>query len=91
MKTTITLNTFCEAFINAGLKEQFSYEGLSALFNYLETGEQIELDAIALCCEYSEAELSEVLADYSLETLEQLENKTQVIKVSDKTIIYQAF
>ena len=37
----------------------FSYSGLQALFEYLEqyeedTGEVIELDVIALCCDYTE-------------------------------------
>jgi hypothetical protein len=41
--------------------ENFSYEGLKALFNYLEGESEdcdsnIELDVIAICCEYSEYE-----------------------------------
>jgi hypothetical protein len=37
--------------------ENFSYEGLKALFNYLEGESEdcdsnIELDVIAICCEY---------------------------------------
>mgnify|MGYP003125850318 FL=1 len=40
-------------------RDDFSYEGLKALYDYLEeyeedTGEQIELDVIAICCEYTE-------------------------------------
>ncbi len=40
-------------------KNTFSYNGKCALFDYLEeyeesTGEKIELDIIALCCDYSE-------------------------------------
>lgn len=39
--------------------ENFSYDGLEALFNYLEEleddyGEEIEFDPIALCCEFTE-------------------------------------
>tara|TARA_R100001369_G_scaffold21641_1_gene39305 strand:- start:259 stop:579 length:321 start_codon:yes stop_codon:yes gene_type:complete len=42
-------------------RDDFSYEGLKALYDYLEqyeedTGEQIELDVIAICCEYTEYE-----------------------------------
>ena len=41
------------------IKKKFSNEGLKALYEYLERysediGENIELDVIALCCEYSE-------------------------------------
>lgn len=44
----------------------FSYEGLGVLFDYFEqyeddTGEQIEFDPIAICCEYSEADFQEVV------------------------------
>jgi hypothetical protein len=53
-----------------GRGDQFSYEGLIALFDYLEMleddiGEPIELDVISLCCEYSEYEnLKEFKNDY---------------------------
>lgn len=40
-------------------KDTFSYEGKKALYEYLEqysedTGENIELNIVALCCEYTE-------------------------------------
>ena len=49
---------FCDSFSET-YKDNFSYEGKRALFDYLEQisedmGEDIELDPIALCCEYSE-------------------------------------
>lgn len=55
---------FQDAFQIMGRGDQFSYEALRALFDYLEQleedmGEQIELDVIALCCEYSEIEEDE--------------------------------
>ena len=59
MISTISKHEFQDAFRKMGRKDQFSYEGQLALFEYLEqyeedTGEQVELDVIALCCEYSE-------------------------------------
>lgn len=59
MKQTITRSAFIDAFRNAGRKDSFSYEGLCALFDWLEelgeeTGQEVELDVIALCCEFSE-------------------------------------
>lgn len=59
MKQSIDFSQFCDAFKDRGREDQFSYEGKRALFDYLEnyeeeTGEEIELDIIALCCEYSE-------------------------------------
>lgn len=59
MYTTINSSSFHDAFIRMGRKDQFSYEAREALFNYLEQLEedidqQIELDVIALCCDYAE-------------------------------------
>ena len=59
MKRTINKWEFRDAFRDMGRKDQFSYNGLAALFEHLEgyeedTGEEIELDVIALCCDYSE-------------------------------------
>jgi hypothetical protein len=48
----------------------FTYKGLRALFQYLEsleddTGDKIELDVIALCCDYSEyQDLKEYFNNY---------------------------
>ena len=60
MKQTVNFNDFRDAFRAFDRMENFSYEGMQALFDYLEqleedTGEEIELDVIALCCDYSEA------------------------------------
>jgi hypothetical protein len=59
MKTTVSMYDFERAFVDAGRKDQFTYEGLRLLFEYFEeyeesTGEEVELDVIAICCEYSE-------------------------------------
>ncbi len=59
MFTSINVYQFRDAFHNMGRKDQFSYNALGALFDYLEQleedcGEPIELDVIALCCEYAE-------------------------------------
>ncbi len=58
MKQNIGFNQFCDAFSDT-YKNNFTYNGKRALFDYLEemeadTGTEIELDPIALCCEYSE-------------------------------------
>jgi len=88
MKKTINVYDFERAFAEMDRKDNFSYEGKKALFDYIEsieedTGEEIELDVIALCCEFSEYEnLEEVKDDYrNIETLEDLEDRTQVIYI----------
>ena len=70
MKQTINFYDFQKAFQDLRLNS-FSYEGLRALFEYLEeseesTGEEMELDVIALCGDYTEyASAEEYAKDYS--------------------------
>lgn len=70
MKTTVSNYDFERAFIDAGRENNFSYAGRNALFNYLEvleeeTGEEMELDVVALCCEFTEYEnVAEFVAAY---------------------------
>jgi len=73
MKNTINESDFTTAFHKMGRGNNFTYEGLITLYDYLEqyeedTGTQIELDVIALCCEYIEYEnLKEFENDYGKE------------------------
>ena len=68
MKQTINFYDFQKAFQELR-PNSFSYEGLRALFEYLEeledsTGEGIELDVIALCCDFIEYESAEEYHNY---------------------------
>jgi hypothetical protein len=68
----VTFFDFIDAFRRAGRGNQFSDEALRALFEYLEqleeeTGEQIELDVIALCCDFQESSVDEIISDYGLD------------------------
>jgi hypothetical protein len=91
MKETINFNQFLEAFTRRERQNQFSYEGKRALFDYLEqyeeeTGEEIELDIVALCCEYTEYEsLKELQENYTdIKDMEDLRDRTQVIEIEGK-------
>ena len=60
MKQTMDLHSFINEFKNVRA-DNFSYEGLTALYGYLteleeDTGEEFEFDPIAWCCEYTEYE-----------------------------------
>ena len=106
MKQTVQEHDFIDAFKKIR-PENFSYEGLQALFGYLEEYEEscdteIELDVIAICCDFSEMELGDVLDQYDhIDTVEELEEHTTVIYVDEPddfenpsretTIIYQVF
>jgi len=103
MYDTVNFNQFNDWFIkdNSNYKNNFSYEGRKALFDYLEeleddTGEKIEFDPIALCCEYSEYEnIQEFWNDYDKEdypTIDKIEDNTAVIKIQDSNkFIIQSF
>ena len=71
MKQTIGFYEFRKAFESLR-PDNFSYEGLSLLWDYFEqyeedTGEEIELDVIAICCEYSEDTPEEIAQSYDID------------------------
>jgi len=111
MKRNVTQYDFTEAFRDMGRGDNFSYEGLKALYDYLlqyeeDAGEEIELDVIALCCDYSEYDTAleaaqeygfkldpeEELTDDEVEevALEWLNDSTSVI-VFDGGVIIRGF
>jgi hypothetical protein len=100
MKETITKYQFTDWFrSNDNYRNNFSYDGLGALFDYIEElendmGEDIEFDPIALCCEYSEFDdLAEFQEDYSkdYQTIGDIESDTTVIMIDDESFIIQQF
>lgn len=85
---TVNLNQFRQEFYNYGRKENFSYKGLEILFDYLEdlsddTGEPIELDIIALCCEYSEDHYKDIADDYYIDLSEAIDEEDEFEIVLD--------
>lgn len=108
MKTTVSRYDFERAFVDAGRKDQFSYEALGLLFDYLEeyensTGEEIELDVIALCCEYYEDTLKSIANNYRIDlegmdedeqleaVREYLEDNTQLVGETSMGFVYACF
>ena len=91
MKETVTVYRFRDAFKQSDTyKNNFSYEGLHALFEYFEQleddiGEEIELDVVAICCEYTEYDnLNDFNAEYNYQyTRDELEDETIVIDIPD--------
>lgn len=71
MKQTINLHDFRSAFQKIR-PDNFSYSGLEVLFDYLEecerdTGEDYELDVIALCGDFSEISISDLADMFDVE------------------------
>ena len=91
MFTTINENDFIQAFKKDDKYpyNQFTHEALQELFRYYEviedcSEEQIELDVIAICCEWTEYESEyELVNEYDMSIkggLDEILEKTTVIK-----------
>ena len=67
--------------------DNFSDQGLSVLYNHLiqyeeDTGEELEFDPIAYCCEYTEyGNYIELKKDYDVDGFGILELNTTVLKI----------
>ena len=87
MKTTITLRHFRNAF-NEIRPNQFRYEAIEAIFNYMEGLEydqniELEFDVIAICCQFTEYKNAmEACLDYNIKAKNE---KDAINKLSDKT------
>ena len=98
MKQSVNMYDFERAFKNFE-RDNFSYDGLRALFEYLEeyeegTGEEVELDVIALCCEYMEYDsLKEYNDDYGTKysEIDAIQDDTTLIKIDDNSFIIQQY
>jgi hypothetical protein len=109
MKKTINFYEFRDAFFRIR-PTNFSPDGLIILFEYLEqweqdTGEELELDVIALCCDFSEEFWRDVAEDYGIEIkdIENEEDQQQAVMdylsahtsvcgiTDDGGIVYQVF
>lgn len=87
MKQTVYLDTFRNAFQEIR-PNNFSYEGLSILFDYFQeyedsTGEEIELDVIAICCEYSEEPWQDIAESYDIDLSQYDDDEDRISAVQD--------
>jgi hypothetical protein len=93
MKQSVNFTDFIDAFRDHGRGTQFTYEGLRALFGYLEDLEddigETELDVIALCCDYQEYENLEALQYewVDIKDMADLMDTTIVIMIDDTRFI----
>lgn len=94
MIQTISVYDFRDAFKRCGRGDQFSYEGLELIFDYIEeyedsTGEQVELDVVALCCEWCEQSPEDIAVAYNLEICVSEENTLQTVLeyLHDETLV----
>lgn len=88
MKTTINFSNFCNSFTEANRTDQFSYDALKIIWDDIEeyeqsTGEEMELDVIAICCDYAESHWKDIAYDYSIELDQAKDNEEQQEQVLD--------
>jgi hypothetical protein len=102
MIQTINVSDFRDAFRACGRRDQFSYEGLGILFDYLEDIDPgFDLDVIALCCDYSEDSFEDIAEAYGIElpdnedeiehkeiVRDYLDNHTSVVGETPNGFIY---
>jgi len=90
MKMTVTESKFRDLFHSANRSDQFSYSGLSALYEYLEEIDpDYDLDIIELCTSYTEYEsLEEYNKEYDpVDSIAELERITTVIMIDSESFI----
>jgi len=93
MKQTLNKYAFTEAFRNIGRYDQFGYEALDLLFDYFEEVDpDMELDVIAICCDYSVDTVADIASNYDVapeDVMDYLRDNTSVVgECSDGRIVY---
>lgn len=73
MKRTVTKSDFASEFHKTGRGNHFTKRGLCELYDFLiktedYTGEEIELDVIALCCDFGEDHYIDLVARMDIDT-----------------------
>jgi len=71
MKQTVNFSSFRDAFFRCNRGEQFTYEALELIFDYIEeyecsTGDEVELDPVGICCEWAESTPEELCSQYPI-------------------------
>lgn len=110
MKQSVNFSAFTSEFHAHNRYEQFGYEALKIIFDYLEeveesNGDEIELDVIAICCEYNVQGHTGIAQDYSIDlseaegdadaeeniVIDYLHENTLVLGHCETGIVYQQF
>lgn len=109
MKQTVNFSDFVDAFRAYDRYDQFGHQALMVVFEYLEeleesTGQELELDVVAICCDYATDNWEAIAENYSINldglddeeekqeaVIEYLNENTIVLGQTDCEIVYQAF
>lgn len=110
MKQSVNFSAFVDAFHAYKRYDQFGYDALKVIFDYLEEyeescGVEVELDVIAICCDYTIQGHTGIAQDYSIDlsdaegdsdeeeqiVLDYLNDRTMVLGQFSQGIVYQVF
>lgn len=86
IKTNSSLHAIASMFDDMGRKDNFSLHGIEAIMDYLEECSEdgsIDLDIIAICCDFTESSIEEYLNDYGLDGFEELVGDAYIIDPDD--------
>jgi len=110
MKQSVNFSAFVDAFHAYDRYDSYGYEALKVIFEYLEeyeesTGEEIELDVISICCDFTVQGYTGIAQDYQIDlsdadgdadeeeriVLDYLNDNTVVLGQCSTGIVYQQF
>ena len=110
MKQSVNFSQFVDAFHAQDRYDQFGYQALRVIFDYLEdyeeqTGEEVELDVIAICCDYNLMSIEDIVKEYRIDWVENCESEeekteavieyindnTMVLGTCDAGVVFQCF
>jgi hypothetical protein len=108
MKQSINFSQFVDAFRAYDRYDSFGYDGLRIIFDYLEQYEQdcneeIELDVIAICCDYSMMDIEDIVKECRIDVsdvdddaieqyvLDYLNDNTMVLGQCAEGAVFQCF
>lgn len=95
---------FSDLFDNFNRSHNFTREARYQLFDYLDDNfPDYQVDVIAICCEYSEDTIEDIIDNYRIElvevegynlqdfVIEYLQEHTSVVGITDHGIVYAQF
>lgn len=102
IKQNTALNAIQDLFKAYGRGDNFSYEGLEVIMDYLEELSEdgiIDLDVIAICCDFSECTPEEINHEYAMgfeeglpyfgeSILKEIQKETWAILLNNGNILY---
>lgn len=104
-QTIDNVSQFRDQFHRCDRGDQFSYEALGLIFDYLDDcGSDVELDVVGVCCEFAEDTPESIADNYSIDTegldegeikdavLSYLEDNTSIVgETSSGAFVYVQF